>query len=193
MARGSAAWTFGTMPASLTRNQTPPAPYTLFDDGEPARARRSAAEGRVGFHVTRTFAIEGAFVFSRPSLETAVSGDAEDVPAITATEQLSQFLVDVSAVLHLTGARLGRAVPFVLGGAGYLRELHEGDVLAETGHTWHVGGGLKMPLVVRRGFVRALGLRLDARVYFRQGGADLDEHEPTRAAAAGGASLFLEF
>jgi hypothetical protein len=115
------------------------------------------------------------------------------VPSVTASETISLFLVDVSGVLHVPRARLGRAIPFVLGGAGYLREVHEGNVLVETGHTYHVGGGAKIPLSVRRGFVRSLGLRLDGRVYFRSGGADFDDGEPARAFGAAGASLMVEF
>jgi hypothetical protein len=183
---------FGTADAVLTRNQTPQAPYTLFSTSsrlEPALA----AEGRVGFHLTSTFAIEGAFLFSRPSVETIVTGDVEGLPSVTASETLTQFLVDVSGVLHVRRLRFGRAIPFVLGGAGYLRELHEGEVLVESGHTYHLGGGAKIPLIRRRGFIRSLGVRLDGRVYFRSGGADLDEDAPARAFGAGGASAILEF
>jgi hypothetical protein len=182
---------FGTADATLTRNQTPEAPYVLFTTAS-TLAAAPAAEARVGYHLTRMVAVEGAFVYARPRLETAVSADAEGAPGITATETLSQFLVDVSAVVHLP-IHMGRAVPFVLGGAGYLRELHEANALAETGHTFHAGGGVKIPLLVRRGFVRSLGLRLDGRAYFRSGGADLDQGRPIRSTAAGGASLLVEF
>jgi len=181
---------FGAANATLTRNQTPQAPYVLFKT-ESTLAAAAAAEARVGYHLTRLVAVEGAFVYSRPRLETAVSADVEGAPPVTATETLSQFLVDVSGVVHLP-LHLGHAVPYVLGGAGYLRELHQADVLAETGHTWHVGGGVKIPLLVRRGFVRSLGLRLDGRAYFRSGGADLDRERPVRGTAAGGASLLIE-
>ncbi len=183
---------FGSVDATLNANQTPPAPYTLFKTSS-ALSSAGEFEGRVGYQLTRMFSVEGAFVYARPALETAVSGDVEGVPATTARERLSEFLVDVSAVAHLQRVRLGRAVPFVLGGAGYLRELHEHDVLADTGYTYHLGGGLKVPLVVRRGFVRTIGLRIDALARFRSGGADLDRSKPIRTTGEAAASLMLQF
>jgi hypothetical protein len=183
---------FGTADATLTRNQSAQAAYTLFSTAS-TLGHAPGVEGRLGWHVTPTIAVEGAFLFSRPALETSISRDAEGAPSLTASETISQFLVDVSGVLHLRALRVKRAVPFVLGGAGYLRELHQGAALVETGHTYHVGGGAKMPLVTRRGFVRTLGLRLDGRLYFRSGGADLDDSRPTRTMALAGASLIVEF
>jgi hypothetical protein len=182
---------FGSTGATLTRNQTVGATYTLFSTASTLGAALGA-EGRVGYHLTRSISVEGAFLFARPSLETAISGDAEGAPGITARETISRFLVDVSGVLHLRSLRIGRAVPFVLGGAGYLRELHEGQLLAETGHTYHLGAGAKWPLVTRRGVIRALGIRLDGRLYFRTGGADLDAGTPTRTMATAGATLIVE-
>jgi opacity protein-like surface antigen len=183
---------FGSIDATLQANQTPRAPYTLFKTSS-TLSTTAGFEGRLSYHFTRTFSVEGAFAYSRPTLETEVSGDAEGVPATTARERLSRFLVDVSGVVHIRGVRLGRAVPFVLGGAGYLRELHEGDVLAETGHSYHAGGGLKIPFVVRRGFIRTIGLRGDARARFRSGGADLDRSKPIRTIGEAAASLMLQF
>jgi len=191
-----AVWTggvdFGSIDATLNGNQTPRAPYTLFKTSS-TLSTTVGFDGRLSYHATQMFSVEGAFVYAKPALDTAVSGDVEGVPATTARERLSQFLVDVSGVAQLRRVRLGRAVPFVLGGAGYLRELHEHDLLAETGHTYHVGGGVKVPLVIRRGFVRTMGLRIDARARFRSGGADLDRSKPIRTTSEAGASLMLQF
>ena len=183
---------FGTADATLTANQSARAGYTLFKTSSEL-APTLGTEARLGFHVTRVFSVEAAFGYARPSLETRVSADVENAPATTATERLSQFSVDVSGVAHIWTLQLKSAVPFVVAGAGYLRELHAGNVIAESGHTYHVGGGMKLPFVVRRGFVRALGLRLDARAIFRSGGADLDASTPARVTGAGAASLLIGF
>lgn len=183
---------FGSIDATLNANQTPRAPYTLFETSS-ALSHAAAFEGRVAYHFTRVFSLEGVFGYARPSIETTISGDVEGVPTTIARERLSQFVVDVSGVVHLRHVKTGRAVPFVFGGAGYLRELHEADLVGESGHTYHLGGGLKLPLLMRRGFVRSLGLRVDARALFRSGGADLDRSRPTRATGAAGASLIVGF
>ena len=49
-------------------------------------------------------------------------------PTSTIEENLSQYLFDGSALWHFGS---GRAVPFVFGGAGYMRELHDADALVE--------------------------------------------------------------
>jgi hypothetical protein len=183
---------FGQADATLTRNQEPTAGYTLFSTSS-RLGPALGAEARIGYHVTRTVAIEAAVLFARPALDTEVSGDAEGAPNVTARETLTQVLIDVSGVVHLAALRFRRAVPFVLGGAGYLRELHDGGALAETGHTYHLGGGLTMPFVLRRGVVRSLALRLDGRLYLRSQGADLDEEAPTRITGGAGASLVVGF
>lgn len=183
---------FGGAGATLTRNQTPQAPYTLFETAS-RMTPVVGLETRLGFHLTRVLSVEAGLTYARPTLETTVSGDTEGAPPVDARETLSHFVIDVSGVLHLPRFRVGRAVPFVLGGAGYLRELHQDNVLVETGRQYHVGGGLKLPLVLRRGFIKSLGLRLEGRACFRTGGVDLDEDEPVRPTGAGGASLIVEF
>ena len=191
-----AAWLggvdFGTIDATLTANQSARAPYTLFKTAS-SLSPAPGVGAQAGFHLTRVFSVEAAFGYARPSLETAVTADVEGAPDTTAREQLSQFVVDVSGVAHLWTLQVKRAVPFVLAGGGYLREVHAGNLLDDGGHTYHVGGGLKLPFLVRRGFVRTVGLRVDARAVFRSGGADLDPARPTRVTGAGRASLLVEF
>ena len=47
-------------------------------------------------------------------------------------------------VVYVPRWRVGsRILPFVTGGGGYLRQLHEGDTLAETGRIYYVGGGAR--------------------------------------------------
>ena len=74
-----------------------------------------------------------------------LSGDAESAADVTATETASHYVFGGSVLFDLRGASFagGRGVPFVSGGAGYLRELHEGNLLVETGIEYHATAGLK--------------------------------------------------
>jgi hypothetical protein len=185
---------FGDASADLIGNQTPPRPSPLF---EVATELQSApgVEARVGFHLTRTFAVEGAFSVAWSSVDTRISDDAEGAPSITASEDLTQYHFEGSAIVHLQALAFGGGgVPFVMAGAGYLRHLHEGRALVQTGTSYHAGGGIKYLFSRRaRGLVRGLGFRADARLYFRQGGFDLDDEEPTRTLPAASASFILAF
>ena len=185
--------TLGTGSADLTKNQTPPSPYPIFKT-DSSVASAAGFDGRLAFALTRQFAIEGGFSYAAPTLETRVSADVEGAPSVTATERLSQYGIDGSVVLHLTRWQMGpRAVPFVYGGAGYLRQAHERDVLVATGHEFHVGGGLKYVFSRGRGFLKDLGIRADARVSFRSGGVELDSSEPVHAVPVVSAGAFVRF
>lgn len=183
----------GSATATLTRNQSPASAFPLFEtDTELAGA--AGFEGRVGFHVTRGLAAEGAFLFSRPTLETRITSDAESAPATTATSALEQYLAEGSVVYHLHRWTLAGGVPFVLGGAGYLRQLHEDRAVVETGQAYHAGGGLKFVFGRRaRGWIRAFGVRVDGRVYVLRGGADLSDGDDARTTGAGSASVVVLF
>jgi hypothetical protein len=179
----------GSRRATLTGNQQGTPPVTFFETSSEFQPG-AGFEGRVGVHLTRVFAVEGGIRFARPRLETRITADFEDAPDITATQDLSQYVFDVSGVAHLNNLRFaGGGVPFLFGGAGYLRELYEGRQVAETGQMYHAGGGVK--LLFRqspRAFLKGLGIRVDARLLMRRGGVELEEDEPLRtySAVAGG-------
>ena len=66
------------------------------------------------------------------------------------------------------------AIPFVSGGGGYVRELHEGNELVETGNEIHATAGLKYWFGARR-----FGLRVEAGVTSREKGFDKREGRRT--------------
>jgi hypothetical protein len=103
-----------------------------------------------------------------------LTGDAESAPDLTATETLTQLIIDGSVVLHLTSAAFGggRGVPFVFGGAGYVRDAHEKNEVIETGHEFHAGGGLHYWLGQGK---HRWGVRGDVGVSWRNGGADASD------------------
>lgn len=185
---------FGSSTAEITANGTPAGDYPLFRTASQLTAGPAYA-GRIGMRVTQMIGVEGAFQYARLPLETRITGDIENAPSLTASNDLSRYIVEVSGVLHLTRYRFGGGgSPFLLGGAGYLRELDESQALAETGPVYHAGGGFKYLFSERaHGLIKGLGLRGDARVYFRQGGFELEEGDPLRPFFAGGASLLVAF
>jgi hypothetical protein len=183
---------FGSISAPLTGNQGAPT-VDLFDTSTAIEAF-PAVEARLGVHVGSVFEIEGAFRYARPELQTRITGDFENAPDLTATEPFSQYAIELNGVIHLNALRFGDGVPFIFGGAGYLRELHNGRELVETGEQIQGGAGVKI-LFARspRGFVRSVGIRADARVYARRRGVEIDDDEPVRLHGGAGAALIIGF
>ena len=180
-------YSLGEQTAELTPN-TGGAPFELFttdSEVKPAFGLRA----RIGYFLTSALAVEGGLRFTRPVYEVRISGDSENAAAVTAEETLSQYVFDASVVWHFggSGASGGRAVPFVYGGAGYLRELHEEETLVEDGVEFHAGGGVKWWLGVRR----RVGIRGEVGISVRDGGFDFEEKRRIQPEA--GASLVWVF
>jgi hypothetical protein len=151
-----------------------------------------ALEARAGFALTPRYAVEVRFALSHPELLTAISADVEGAPDIALAERIDQYVVDAAILVTLDRVRIGPIVPFASAGAGYLRQLHEGLTLVEEGTAYHVGGGVKHRFVSReRGFLKAVGLRGDVRVYLLAGGIAVRDRPRPHVAAAG--SLFVAF
>lgn len=153
----------------------------------------AGVEGSVGVRLTRSIDAEISTTYGSAELQTRVSADAEGAAATTVAETLKQLTLEGSVVLHMARWRLGeRAVPYLTAGGGYLRHLHEGQTLAETGRVYHVGAGLNY--LLRRsasGGSGGVGVRIDARALIRSGGAAFDD--TARAAPAFSALLFARF
>jgi hypothetical protein len=183
----------GSSTAALRANTTgTPSPFNLFT----TESRFGSAPGldaRVGYGLTKRITVEAGLVFSRPEIRTRVSNDVENAPGLTVVEPVEQYFVDGAVVLLLDRFAIGgRTVPFVSGGAGYLRQLHEGQTLVETGQVYHLGGGVKHWFTLRdRGFVRGAGVRVDGRLYLLVKGIEFEDHVRPHGAIAG--SLFVTF
>jgi hypothetical protein len=182
----------GSQDADLRRGGTTPGDFRVFatDTGLDASP---GFDGRVAYWLTRSLAVEAGFVMTRPIVTTRVTDDIEDADDLTLEEDLEQYFVDVGAVLLLDRFSIGdRTVPFVSGGAGYLRQLHEGRTLVETGQVYHLGGGVRHWLRMRdTGFLRAAGLRVDARIYMLANGFAFEDSVRPHGAISG--ALFLTF
>lgn len=167
----SGGYEVGDVTATLRRNAPGAAsPFPLLR-AESAFENVFGFEGRFGFALTERWALEAAGSFSRPDLGVVVSQDSEVTGAVFVSERVDQYVLDGSVVYLLPYSIGRRWRPHVIGGAGYLRQLHEERVLAETGYTLHAGGGLQY-WWRSGGSRRPMGLRGEARLVRRNGGIE---------------------
>ena len=192
-ASGGVTWTDGftgaERPAELTRNGETSGGFDLFtSEGEIANGAGVGA--RLGFYVSRSIAVEGGLRFSKPRLSYRLSGDAEEASPVTAEETLTRYVFTGSLVMHLRQATATRRlIPFLAAGAGYIRDLHEGAELVETGTEYHLGGGVKYWFGAAR---TRFGFRGDVGMSITDGGFDL-RTDSSRTLPVASASLVVLF
>jgi hypothetical protein len=178
----------GTPAATET---APSGRFTLFSTST-GLSSATGVEARVGVRLTPRVLVEASSAYSRPVLRAAVSGDVENGAPLTATDTLRQITVDGALVIDvMREERVHRASPFIIAGAGYLRQLHEGDTLAVNGQRYFAGGGVKLLLMSRAHKLKGVGLRADARALVQRHGASFDERVHTSPLLS--ASVFLRF
>jgi len=179
-ASGGVLWTQGfdqgVATAQLTRNpSTGSGPLDLFTS-DLRVGSATGAQAHLAFYLSRALAVEGGFQYSRPVLSTRLSDDFEEADDATADEVLARYVFDGSVVFHFGAFAGGKGVPFVLAGGGYVRELHDGSGVVETGNEFHGGAGLKYWFSTGR---RRLGLRAEVGATMRSGGADSGDSRRT--------------
>ncbi len=156
---GGVTWTggydAGSATATLTRNpSTGTAPLVLFSVS--GRSRPAVgADVHLGIFLTRRVSAEAALQFSRPVFHTRVTNDFESAPDTDADQTITSYVLGGSLLYHFGN---GRFVPFVSGGGGYLRQVHEAGADVLTGTEAHAGGGLKYWLGTG---AHRFGLRVD--------------------------------
>jgi hypothetical protein len=144
------------------------------------------------FRVTHTLEIEGQTSFSKPSLESTVSNDIENAAPVVAAETIKQYVIGGGVLWYVPAKTPARLKPFVAGQIAYLRQLHEGDTLAVTGHSYQLGGGIKYFVSLqRKSWIKGYGARGDIGVAARAKGVFFDN--TTRFSPAVTASLFTRF
>ena len=152
-----------------------------------------ALEARVAVRLLRSLEADVEASYGTPRLKVTISSDIESAPDVTATESVQQFTIGAGVVWYVPFHRASsRLAPFVSGGGGHLRQVHEERTLVETGQYYHVGGGVKWLLFARpSGLVNAVGLRVDARAVVRRHGVAFDDGGHVSPAV--GASAFVRF
>jgi hypothetical protein len=149
---------------------------------------------RLGRRVTSIVEAEVSASYASPPLMTSITDDAETALPTAVSESITQFTVEGGVLVDLTRGRPGsRLLPFVAVGGGYLRQLHEGGTLVQTGKLVYVGAGVRIPIVSRGADRRLtqLGVRVDGRALLRSGSVMLDGTSHISPVLA--ASLFVRF
>lgn len=173
--------------ALVLSNQVPAGVQTaLFVTG--ARLTRAPlVEGRLGVRLSSAWSVEVGVGVAQPQFEVAISGDVEGVPGVTATSRLTQVTADAAVMYRRQGRRV---TPFVLAGAGYLRQLDDPRTTVETGAIYFGGGGAIVAVAPgAQGFARRLHLRADVRAAVVRAGITLEDERPASIVAVGGLLL----
>ncbi|HTV00393.1 MAG TPA: hypothetical protein VMF13_07660 [Luteitalea sp.] len=179
----------GDRKADALGNQAPTSPPATWFSTSARIDAAPAIEGRVGVRAFGGFWVEGGVNYSRPEFVVDISQDVEGAPDTTATSQLTEVLVDGSLQYRFKGRRLS---PFVLAGAGYLRQLDDTRATAETGWLAQAGGGVVVRLAPgSRGFARRIALRADVRVVWLRDGVVLEKQRGPGVSALAGVSIGL--
>ena len=162
----------GSVTAELTRS-TPTEKFDLFTSDTEVSGFPGAFV-RLGYYLADSVSVEGGFRYARPIISVRLSGDAESAPDLTADETASHYVFEGSARWHLRNLSFasGSAIPYLSGGAGYLRELHEGNQLVETGQEYHALAGINFWL---GSGTHRFGLRFEGGLSARKKGFDPDE------------------
>ena len=172
---------FGEQPADLRAASG--GPYRLFES-ETDLGATASFEVRVSYGLTSRFAFEGRVARGAPELHTVVSSDAESSGSFTLSESIDQYVFDGGVVIRLNELESMGLLPFASAGAGYVRQLHEGDNLVEEGQLFYVGGGFTRVIFSRpQGFVRSASIRADLRLNVFS--LDLDEDSRSQGSVAG--------
>jgi hypothetical protein len=147
---------------------------------------------RVGVPVTAVVAVETTLSLNRTRFSTTVSRDIEGARDVTASEPVTQYVIEGGVLVAPAAWRSGRLEPFMTGGLGYLRQLNEGQTLVDTGSTVYGGGGMHYWL--KRGGtgrIRSSGVRVDVRALLLGGG--VAPGEGRHVIPTVGAAVFVRF
>ena len=149
-------------------------------------------EVRLGYRINSRYTLEMRGAWSRPEIETSISGDVEGASALAVAERVDLYSLDLGIMVVFNRPRPRAMTPFISVGAGYAGAVHEGLTLLENGFTYRGGGGIKYPLALRtRARIKAIGVRIDGALIFLHGG--LASGFGTTHQAAGSGSLYLTF
>ena len=159
----------------------------LFRSSSRLRAA-PGAELRIAIRLTPKLQAEGSVGFARTTLLTSITADAE-ASNIEITEPLTQYALQIGLLRQIAAWGRGRTAPFVAAGAGFVRQLHDGHTVVDTGPVYYAGGGLDFRFNSRGS--KITGIRVDVRETFLTADVTLDnEIHPMTVV---GAALFFRF
>ena len=172
----------GGSAALETRNTTGgTGPLTLFET-DSQMLSTTGIGAQLGVYLGRRISAEAVFQYSRPILRLRPASDFENADAVNIDGQVTTYVAGGSLLYHFGG---GRFVPFVSGGGGYLRQLHQDNAVVVTGTEIHAGGGVKLWF----GSASRVGLRLDAQVSSRDKAVSFEEKRRIVPTLGGGLTV----
>ena len=175
----------GSVDANLRANDRTERPYLLFST-DSRFERTPEVHVRASRPLAGRWSVEGGVTISHPVLRAETRADVEGGDSIAITETLDQYFFDAAIVAALTEIRIGRLTPFATAGAGYLRQLHEGQTVIEHGQVLQAGAGVRYPLLARRsGVLRSAGVRGDVRAYVMRGAVSVEDRPRPHVAVSG--------
>ncbi|MGH8430627.1 MAG: hypothetical protein ACREUF_09505 [Solimonas sp.] len=162
--------------AQLRSNATgaQPPPFTLFAVSSTMEPL-AGVEATVGYAIIPSLVVEGGGWFARANIAPSLSRDQEASPRSIDGEKLHQFILSGGIAWQLPWSPGRRVAPFVTGGAGYLRQLHEERTLVENGRIFYLGAGARYFILGGAGPSRSLGVRGDVRATWRTPGIDFED------------------
>lgn len=179
----------GGREATLLSNDATGTPFRLF--ATDTRVRPAAhVEVRLGYRVSPRLTADARLTVSRPELRVSLSGDAENAAAVDATNNLTEYVLEGGAMWRLASDARRRWIPFVSGGAGVVRHVHDGRALVEDAAEGYAGGGA-LYTFGPSSTVRRTGIRFDLRVQMLHGG--LVEGAGVSSRVLASASAFVAF
>jgi hypothetical protein len=164
-------------------------PFSLFNSKSDLQSV-VGLEGRFAVRVSRRMQLEVSGSYGRARLRTRITDDFEDIADIDISEKTIHAIAQGAIIVHFD-RRVANGVPFVTVGGGYLRELHEGQTVVESGRRFFGGAGLRYARLRAGSRISQWGIRVEARAVARTGGIALDDQ--THVGAELAASLFFGF
>ena len=140
------------------------APLTLFKT-DSSFAGGVGFSGGLGVRLVASLWADTSIRYHSARLTTRFTADKEGASDAILEESIQHYQIEAGALYAPQVLQLGRATQlYASGGAGYVRQLHSGQTLAESGRTYYAGGGVVVRLPFRPGGAfKAVGVRLDAR------------------------------
>ena len=162
--------------AELRTNATgaQPPPFTLFAVSSTMEPL-AGVEASLGYALTPSLTIEGGGWFARANIAPSLSRDAEAMATSIDGEKLHQFILSGGVAWQLPWSPGHKVSPFVAGGGGYLRQLHEERTLVESGQLFYIGGGVRYFIRGGDQAGRSIGVRSDVRALWRTPGIDFED------------------
>lgn len=183
---GGVVWTGGYEAGNAEAKETTAgtAPLTVFVVDAHVKSGPGAAV-QIGVYLGRRVSVEAAFHYTRPILQASLTDDFESAADVDAESTITSYLMGGSLLYHFGD---GRIVPFVSGGGGYLRQLHENNAELLTGTEFHAGGGLKYWMGTG---THRVGLRLEAQASSRSKAVAFEQKRRVLPSVAAGISFLF--